>query len=106
MNVRIQNGHIGGLEGTEAKRAESTSPASPHATGAGGRLAAAQTDKVEISAISDAIAAAGDAIEAERVGRVRALSALVHNDGYQVPAEKLADAIVTVALANGSKDLK
>jgi anti-sigma28 factor (negative regulator of flagellin synthesis) len=106
MNVRIQNGQIGGLEGTEAKRTQSTSPASPLTTGAGNRLAA-EGDQVEISAISDAISAAADVIEAQRAGRVKALSALVHNGGYQVPAAKLADAIVTVALdANGSKDLK
>ena len=106
MNVRIQNGHPGALESAEAKRTESTTPASTPTAGVRERLVA-QGDHVEISAISDAIAAAGDAIEAQRAGRVKALSAVVYNGSYQVPAEKLADAIVTVALdANGSKDLK
>lgn len=97
MDVRIQNGALGGMAGTDAKRTEGAPSTNPPLAEIGQRLQA-QSDRIEVSAISEAIVAAGNAIEALRAGRVKALSGLVGSGNYHVPSEKLADAMVSTAL--------
>jgi anti-sigma28 factor (negative regulator of flagellin synthesis) len=106
MDVRIQGGHLNGVEGAAAQKIESTpAPVSP--SSAAGTNQLVQGDRIEISTISEAITAARGVMDSERAGIVKALGALYNNGTYSVPSEKVADAVVARALdADGQRDVK
>ena len=105
MSIRIQSDQLTGTQSAETSRANEVSKLSGSSSakthgGAGG------ADSVEISSLSEGIAAANAAQQTQQAGRVRHLAALYASGHYQVDSRQLSHAMVSQALgqsANGGE---
>jgi anti-sigma28 factor (negative regulator of flagellin synthesis) len=99
MSIRTDNDGLAGAPTPETSRAGESSriagrEGSAASPGAGGG------DEVQISTLSEAIAAA----DTERTGMVQRLAAAYQSGGYQVDSTGLARALVRNALEAGGTD--
>ncbi len=98
MSVRVQTSGLAGSAAAETKRAEPLLEL-PARQGSEARPTLGSDDHIELSSLSAAISAAGDAHKAQRADRIRAVGALYQTGQYQVDSSKLANAIVSEALS-------
>jgi len=98
MSIRTDNGGLAGAAPEASRAAEPSRTAgadrSAASPGAGG------ADQVQISPLSEAVAAAGT----ERTAKVQGLAAAYRSGGYQVDSTSLARALVHDALEAGGTE--
>ena len=96
MSIRIQSDHLAGTQTADTSRtsevSQSLASSSSRARGGSG------ADSVEISSLSEGIAAANAAQSAQQAGRVRHLAALYASGRYQVDSKAVSHAIVSESL--------
>jgi len=97
MSIRIQSDQLAGTEASQTSKANEISPSSNSSSarthGGGGGA-----DHVEISSLSEGIAAANAAQEAQQAGRVNRLATLYASGRYHVDSSEVSRAIVSDAL--------
>ena len=100
MSVRIYSDGLAGASLPGAGRTEELSRAPGTGKPPAGSAGAAE-DRVEISALSENLAAANSQVDVQRAERVQHLAALYQSGQYHVDAAKVSQAIVSHALRSG-----
>lgn len=99
MSIRIYNEGLSGAAASETSRAQELSRISP-----GGKsnssAAAGGEDQIQISSLSESLAAEGS----QRSARVSALAAAYQSGGYQVDSMDVSRAIVNNAMQASSTE--
>jgi anti-sigma28 factor (negative regulator of flagellin synthesis) len=106
MSVRIQNHDLAGTGPAQAGRADETSRVAnlKHKDTPG--LDGNGQDRVEISSLSERVAAVGEAQDAQQAQRVRKLAALYESGQYRVDPLQLSRALVSHAIAGAPEESK
>jgi len=100
MSIRIYNEGVAGSAASEAHRAEELSRVhSPSKQPSVGQAGSGE-DQIQISSLSEAIAAQGKVQSAHQADRVRHLAAVYQSGQYHVDSRKVSSALVANALHN------
>lgn len=104
MSTRVQNDGGLGQAQLQTGRTEGKSPVAKGQSHAASAYAPSGVDSVQISSLSEKIAAAGSSGETERASRVRQLSALYASGQYHVDSRKVSQSIVEAALGTAAPE--
>ena len=96
MSIRIQSDHLAGTQSSGPGRTNEISHGASSSSKAG--RAGGGSDHVEISSLSEGIASANSAQEAQQAARVSHLAALYASGRYRVDSQAVSKAIVSSAL--------
>lgn len=98
MSLRIQNDNLAGVALPGAGRTDEISQPSGSSNPASARSGQPSADSVDISSLSQNVAAASNAQAAQQAGRVKQLAALYQSGQYSVDSASVSRAIVSQAL--------
>ncbi|HUI55990.1 MAG TPA: flagellar biosynthesis anti-sigma factor FlgM [Bryobacteraceae bacterium] len=100
MSIRIYNEGVAGSAASEAHRAEELSRANaPSKQPSVGQIGSGE-DQIQISSLSEHIAAQGSVQSAQQADKVRHLAAVYQSGQYHVDSRKVSSALVANALQN------
>jgi anti-sigma28 factor (negative regulator of flagellin synthesis) len=102
MSIRIYTDGLASNAASEASRAEELSRAKAAGKQPVASSGGAGADQVQISSLSESIAAGTSQQDAVQAQRIRQLSLQVQNGTYHVEARKLSSALVSNALQAGA----
>jgi len=99
MSIRIYNDGLAGTAASETSRAQELSRVATSGKAASGPAAIGE-DQVQISSLSEAVAALGS----QRAARIQDLAGVYQSGAYQVNSMDVSHAIVDNALRAGSTE--
>ena len=99
MRIRLQNDGVAGASNSAPSQTNPTQSGSSITPPSG--PASSATDQVEISSLSEGVANASSALDAQQAERVSQLAATYAKGQYQVDSVQLSQALVSHALASG-----
>ena len=98
MSLRIQNDSLAGALAPGAARTDEISRPGSSSSQAASKSGQPGADSIDISSLSQGIAAAGSAQDAQQAGRIRQLTALYQSGRYSVDSSLVGNAMVSQAL--------
>ncbi len=105
MSISIHNDSLTGATAPAARADEVSRPASSSSQYANGSQSRAG-DSVDISSLSQSVAAASSAQDSQQAGRVKQLTALYQSGQYHIDSAQISRAMVSQALAAGSSEIQ
>lgn len=100
MSIRIQNDSLAGAGTSELGRADGISQSPGSAGSPAGRSGGRGTDSVDISSLSQNVAAASSVQQAQQAGRVKQLTALYRSGQYNIGSAQVSRAMVSQSLGD------
>jgi len=101
MDIRVQHNQLPGTTAPQTSRPEETAPSHKTGPAPGPGVGGPAEDRVDISSLSENIAAASSAQEAQQAQRVTHLAALYGSGRYHVDALEVSRSLVSQALVTG-----
>ena len=98
MRIRLQNDGVAGASTPAASQTNLTQSGSAITPPSG--ISSSPADQVEISSLSESVANASSALDAQQAERVSQLAAIYAKGQYQVDSVQLSHALVSHALAS------
>jgi anti-sigma28 factor (negative regulator of flagellin synthesis) len=102
MSIRIQNDSLAGTGASGVGRADEISRPASSPIPSPGRSGPKGGDSVDISSLSQSVAAASTAQDAQQTGRIARLSALYRSGQYSIDSAQVSQAMVSQALGGGA----
>lgn len=104
MSIRIQNDTSAGVGTSGVGRADEISRPAGSPSSTTGRSGSRSGDSVDISSLSQSLAAASRAQDVQQASRVSRLSALYRSGQYNVDPAQVSRAMVSQAIGGGADE--
>lgn len=101
MSIRIQNDSLTGTAASGIGRADEVSRPANSPSQSAGRSGNRGGDSVDISSLSQSVAAASTVQQAQQASRVGQLAALYRSGQYSIDSAQVSRALVSQALGEG-----